>query len=98
MAARIFACFIGPSSLEFGAAPGGVPAPLGYFVRSEYDGQMNTREMTEQLQDWQKRATETARNVGEATDIYVRENTWTTLAVAAVVGCMLGYLLASRRD
>ena len=67
-------------------------------MRPEYVGQMNTREMTEQLQDWQKRATETARNVGEATDIYVRENTWTTLAIAAVVGCMLGYLLASRRD
>jgi ElaB/YqjD/DUF883 family membrane-anchored ribosome-binding protein len=59
---------------------------------------MKTREMTEKLQDWQKRATETARNVGEATDNYVRENTWSTLAFAAVVGCIFGYLLASRRD
>ena len=54
--------------------------------------------MSEQLQDWQKRATDTARNVGEATDNYVRENPWTTLAFAAVVGCIFGYLLASRRD
>jgi ElaB/YqjD/DUF883 family membrane-anchored ribosome-binding protein len=59
---------------------------------------MNTREMTEKLQDWQKRATDTAKNVGEATDTYVRENPWTTIAFAAVVGCIFGYLLASRRD
>jgi len=58
---------------------------------------MKTREMTEKLQDRQKRATETARNVGEATDDYVRENTWTTIALAAVVGCIFGYFLA-RRD
>jgi len=59
---------------------------------------MKTREMTEKLQDWQKRATETARNLGEATDDYVHENTWTTIALAAVIGCIFGYLLAGRRD
>ena len=57
---------------------------------------MNTREMTDKLQDWQKQASETARNVTQATDQYVRENTWTTLAVVALVGCALGYLLSSR--
>jgi ElaB/YqjD/DUF883 family membrane-anchored ribosome-binding protein len=59
---------------------------------------MNTREMTERVQDWQKRATETAKNVGEATDSYVRENTWTSLAFAAVFGCIIGFLLGNRRD
>ena len=59
---------------------------------------MNTREMTDKLQDWQKRATETARNLGEATDDYVHENTWTTIALAAVIGCIFGYFLAGRRD
>jgi len=54
--------------------------------------------MTEKLQDWQKLATKTAKNVGEATDDYVRENTWSTIAFAAVIGCIFGYLLASRRD
>ncbi len=57
---------------------------------------MNTREMTDKVQDWQRRATEKARDFGYATDEYVRENTWTTIAVAAVIGCVLGYLLASR--
>lgn len=70
---------------------------------------MNTRQMTdkfqewqqragETVQDWQKRAGETARNVGQATDQYVRDNTWTTIAVAAVVGCLLGFLLANRGE
>jgi len=59
---------------------------------------MNTREMTEKLQDWQKRATETAKNIGEVTDNYVHENTWTTIAFAAILGCVFGYFLARSRD
>ena len=59
---------------------------------------MNARVVTEKMQDWQKRATEVAQNAGEVTDRYVRDNTWTTVAVAAVLGCVVGYLLASRRD
>jgi ElaB/YqjD/DUF883 family membrane-anchored ribosome-binding protein len=59
---------------------------------------MKTREITDTLQDWQKRATETARNVSDVTDRYVHENTWTTVAFAALFGCILGYLLAPRRD
>lgn len=59
---------------------------------------MKTRDITEKLEDWQKQATETCRNVGEVTDRYVHENTWTTIAVAAVLGCVVGYLIASSRD
>jgi len=59
---------------------------------------MNTREMTDKLQDMQRRAGETARNFGVATDSYVRENTWTTIAMAALLGCVIGYILATNRD
>lgn len=59
---------------------------------------MNTREVSEKTQDWQRRATEAAKNAGEVTDRYVRENTWTTVAVVAVLGCVIGFLLASSRD
>ncbi len=59
---------------------------------------MNTRAMTDKLQDWQKRMTETAKSVGSNTDQYVRENTWTSIAFAAVIGCVIGFLLANRRD
>jgi ElaB/YqjD/DUF883 family membrane-anchored ribosome-binding protein len=58
---------------------------------------MRTRELTNKVQDWQKRATETARKVGQSTDTYVRENTWSTLAIAALLGCVLGYILTSDR-
>jgi ElaB/YqjD/DUF883 family membrane-anchored ribosome-binding protein len=59
---------------------------------------MNTRDVTETMQDWQKRATDAARNAGEATDKYVHENTWASIGIAVAVGCVVGYLLASRRD
>lgn len=59
---------------------------------------MNAREMTDKLQDWQHRAAEKARDWGQTTDQYVRDNTWTSLAIAAVIGCVLGYVFASRRD
>jgi ElaB/YqjD/DUF883 family membrane-anchored ribosome-binding protein len=54
--------------------------------------------MTDQFKDWQRRANETARAWSENTDRYVHENAWTSLAVAAVLGCMIGYFLASSRD
>src|SRR5437899_1742386 len=85
-------------SLDFGAFIVWGACPIGECVRPDYNAVMNTREMTEKLQDWQKLATKTAKNVGEATDDYVRENTWSTIAFAAVIGCIFGYLLASRRD
>ena len=59
---------------------------------------MKTREIADKLQDLQKRATETSRNVAEVTDRYVHENTWTTIACAALFGCIIGYILAPRRD
>ena len=59
---------------------------------------MNTRQMTDKLQDWQKKATETARTVGQTTDEYVHENTWSSIALAAVVGCLIGFLMGRSRD
>jgi len=59
---------------------------------------MNTSELTDKFQDWQERATEKAREFGTATDHYVRENTWTSIACATLLGCVIGYLLAGRSD
>ncbi len=59
---------------------------------------MNTREMTNRLQDWQKKASDKAREVGRVTDDYVHENTWSSIAFAAVIGCVVGFLLGNRRD
>jgi len=73
-------------------------SPIWFFPQKGYIGTMNTNVMTDKLQDWQRRATETARTVGEATDKYVHENAWTSVALAAVVGCIIGYLLSHNRD
>ncbi len=59
---------------------------------------MNTREMSGKFQDWQQKATDAAKNMGTVTDRYVRDNTWATVAIAAVVGCAIGYLLAGSRE
>ena len=59
---------------------------------------MNARVMTDRMQEWQKRAGEKARDLGQATDQYLRKNTWRTIAFAALLGCVLGYLLASREE
>jgi ElaB/YqjD/DUF883 family membrane-anchored ribosome-binding protein len=57
---------------------------------------MNTRTMTDKFQEWQKRATEAAKNASNVSDRYVRDNTWKTVAFAAILGCMVGYFLTHR--
>jgi ElaB/YqjD/DUF883 family membrane-anchored ribosome-binding protein len=59
---------------------------------------MNTQDVTDRIQDFQKKATDTVRNVTDTTDQYIRDNTWTSIACAALVGCIIGYLLAGRGD
>jgi len=73
-------------------------APLGKWVELVIFWAMKTREITDKLQDWQQRATETAKNVGATTDRYVHENTWTSIACVAAVGCVIGFLIARGRD
>jgi len=58
---------------------------------------MNRQDVTEKIQDLKSRATEKAKNVGQATHEYVHENAWASVACAALLGCIVGFLLA-RRD
>ena len=55
-------------------------------------------DLDQAFKDWQKRVGDTARNVGTATDDYVHQNTWSSIAFAAVIGCVIGFLLGNRRD
>lgn len=59
---------------------------------------MNTSELSDKFQDWQARARTRAKDLGLTADTYVRQNTWSTLALVALLGCVLGYLLTARRD
>ncbi|HWI59865.1 MAG TPA: hypothetical protein VNZ22_21730 [Bacillota bacterium] len=52
----------------------------------------------EKAQQWQQIAMDKARTASQATDDYVRQNTWSTVALAALVGCVLGFWLAKQRD
>lgn len=56
------------------------------------------QEWKEKARDWQQAATENARKLARLTDDYVRENTWTSVAIALCVGCALGFLLGRLRD
>ena len=59
---------------------------------------MNAQEMTGKFRGWQQRASEQAKNATLAADDYVRENAWTTIAIAALFGCVIGYLIARQGD
>ena len=92
--------------MELGSQP-----PWG-FVAPRYLASMNTsdiKDKTEELaeqarswqetaQEWQQTAKETARNAAQATDLYVRENVWSTIALAVLAGCAMGFLLSRSRD
>lgn len=57
---------------------------------------MEETQFSNRLQDLQQRAGTKARDLGRSTGQYVHENTWRTLMLAAVVGCVVGYLLSAR--
>jgi ElaB/YqjD/DUF883 family membrane-anchored ribosome-binding protein len=59
---------------------------------------MKTRELSGKIEDWQQKISEAARDAGEATDDYVHEHTWSSIAFAAVIGCVFGFLLGNRRE
>jgi ElaB/YqjD/DUF883 family membrane-anchored ribosome-binding protein len=59
---------------------------------------MKTSTVADKVESFQKRAAETAQNVCEATNDYVHENAWTSVALAAVFGCVVGFLLGRNRD
>ena len=56
------------------------------------------RNWKETAEQWQQCAMDSARNAAQATDQYVRENVWSTIALAVLAGCALGFLLGRSRD
>jgi ElaB/YqjD/DUF883 family membrane-anchored ribosome-binding protein len=54
------------------------------------------KEAGERLREMKDQLGEKARNASQVTDRFVHENAWTTVAVAAVIGCLIGYFLRPR--
>jgi ElaB/YqjD/DUF883 family membrane-anchored ribosome-binding protein len=52
----------------------------------------------EKVRFLRERAVEGTKKAARTTDQYIHEHTWTTIAVAAALGCVVGVLLARRRD
>jgi ElaB/YqjD/DUF883 family membrane-anchored ribosome-binding protein len=60
--------------------------------------EQNARDWKETAQQWRQAAMDSARNAAQVTDEYVRENVWSTIALAVLAGCALGFLLGRSRD
>jgi ElaB/YqjD/DUF883 family membrane-anchored ribosome-binding protein len=96
--------FPSPNEVSSGGilhSSGSGSSPVSASLVPRYILNMKTREtadLTDKVQDLQKRAVDTVKNITEATDDYVRDNTWATIGCAALVGCIVGFILAGRRD
>lgn len=62
------------------------------------DFQEQARSWKETAQQWQQCAMDSARNAAQATDEYVRDNVWSSVAIAVLAGCALGFLLGRSKD
>ena len=60
--------------------------------------QNKVNELKQTAQEWQARATDSARRAMEATDTYVRDNPWMVLGSVAIACIAVGFLLARSRD
>src|SRR5438874_3368759 len=60
------------------------------------ENEIDPTETSHRFRELQQQVGEKARNVSRVTDEFVHENTWTTVAVAAVIGCLIGYFLRPR--
>lgn len=57
---------------------------------------LTTGQAANRLKDFQNIVGEKAKNMSAVTDEYVHDHPWQTVALAAIVGCILGFLLRSR--
>jgi len=55
-------------------------------------------QVADKLRDVQDRVGEKAKDISYATDQYVRENPWRTIAIVALAGCLIGWFLNAARD
>jgi ElaB/YqjD/DUF883 family membrane-anchored ribosome-binding protein len=64
-------------------------------MKTAYEAYSET-EIPNRLRDVQQRISDTAKNVTHVTDEYVHDHPWQTVAIAAAIGCLLGFLIRSR--
>ena len=57
---------------------------------------LTTGQAANRLKEFQALVGEKAKNVSSVTDEYVHDNPWNTIAIAAIAGCILGFLMRPR--
>jgi ElaB/YqjD/DUF883 family membrane-anchored ribosome-binding protein len=72
--------------------------PCGWLLDSIV---MKTEDLTSsaganRIREWQGVVSDKAKDLSAATDRYVQDNPWKTVAIAAIVGCILGFLMRPR--
>ncbi len=60
------------------------------------ENEIDPSEATNRLRDLQQQLGTKAKEASRVTDEFVHENAWTTVAIAAVVGCLIGFFLRPR--
>ncbi len=94
------------SSLKLGSQPRWGLVPARYLAsmntsdikETAEELEQNAQDWKETAQQWRQAAIDSTRNAAQATDEYVRENVWSTIALAVLAGCALGFLLGRSRD
>jgi len=56
------------------------------------------RSWKEAAQEWHQTAMDKTKDAAQATDQYVRDNVWTSIALAVLAGCAIGFLMGRSRD
>ena len=58
--------------------------------------EIDPTEEKNRLRDLQDQLGSKAKEASRVTDEFVHDNAWTTVAIAAVVGCLIGFFLRPR--
>jgi ElaB/YqjD/DUF883 family membrane-anchored ribosome-binding protein len=62
------------------------------------DAEETAQDLQDKAQQWKQAATDKMKDTGQAIHEYVHDNTWTSIATVAVLGCVIGFLLGRGRD
>ena len=65
-------------------------------MKIEKEIEPTVSEAKNRLRDLQEQFGTKAKEASRVTDEFVHENAWTTMAVVAVIGCLIGYFLRPR--
>jgi ElaB/YqjD/DUF883 family membrane-anchored ribosome-binding protein len=68
-------------------------------IKSRASGKLQglQQRASEKFQNVQQKVGEKAKYMSEATDTYVRENPWQTVAMVALAACIFGFLIGNIR-